>query len=469
MMSPAADDALREEVRLLGGLLGEVIRAEGGEALFEHVEAVRQASVAYHRDPASHPAKRLEKLLTAMSVDQAAGLAHGFALFSLLANIAEDRATRRRAQHQAEAGARPDTPEGALLRLADQKIDKAAVRALLDEALISPVLTAHPSEVRRKSVIDRIAAVSALLDGCDQTELANAPEAMTDGLRRQTVILWATRLVRQAGLVVQDEIDTVVSFLDRVFLRVAPAQLADWRRRLDAPELAPFIRIGSWVGGDRDGNPNVDGEVLTAAFAAQARAVLDDIGADAIKTGMLGSTDVVERVAAILDSSDAPAVVDPVMIAKGGAALLADDAVAAVRSLMIPRAALLTPNAPEAGALTGLEVRDIDGQRRAGEALLNLGAKAVLMKGGHVDGPTVIDLLMTADGETVLEAERIDTRHTHGTGCTLASACAAGLALGRPLEVAVAAAWAYVGEAIRRAPGLGGGHGPLDHGWPVRG
>ena len=151
MMSPAADDALREEVRLLGGILGEVIRAEGGEALFEHVEAVRQASVAYHRDPASHPAKRLEKLLTAMSVDQAAGLAHGFALFSLLANIAEDRATRRRAQHQAEAGARPDTPEGALLRLADQKIDKAAVRALLDEALISPVLTAHPSEVRRKT------------------------------------------------------------------------------------------------------------------------------------------------------------------------------------------------------------------------------------------------------------------------------------------------------------------------------
>ncbi|WP_254814016.1 phosphoenolpyruvate carboxylase, partial [Pseudomonas syringae] len=106
MMSPAADDALRDEVRLLGGILGDVIRDEGGQALFDHVEAVRQASIAYHRDPASHPAKRLEKLLTAMSVDQAAGLAHGFALFSLLANIAEDRATRRRAQDQAES-ARP--------------------------------------------------------------------------------------------------------------------------------------------------------------------------------------------------------------------------------------------------------------------------------------------------------------------------------------------------------------------------
>ena len=203
---------------------------------------------------------------------------------------------------------------------------------------------------------------------------------------------------------------------------------------------------------------------------AQARAVLDDIGADAIKTGMLGSVAVVERVAAILDTSAAPAVVDPVMIAKGGAALLEDRAIAAVRSLMIPRAALLTPNAPEAEALTGLSVVDLDGQRRAGEALLAMGARAVLMKGGHVgeDGTTVVDLLMTTLGETLLEGPRIHTTSTHGTGCTLASACAAGIARGLPLEVAVAEAWAYVAEAIRRAPGLGGGHGPLDHGWTLR-
>jgi len=201
---------------------------------------------------------------------------------------------------------------------------------------------------------------------------------------------------------------------------------------------------------------------------AQARAVLDDIGADAIKTGMLGSREVVERVAAILDSSAAPAVVDPVMVAKGGQSLLADDAVGAVKALMIPRAALLTPNAPEAEALTGLDVSDLDGQRRAGEFLLGLGAKAVLMKGGHIPGETVVDVLVTPTGETLLEGPRVDTRHTHGTGCTLASACAAGLAKGLPLETAVAEAWAYVAEAIRRAPGLGGGHGPLDHGWPMR-
>lgn len=203
---------------------------------------------------------------------------------------------------------------------------------------------------------------------------------------------------------------------------------------------------------------------------AQARAVLDDIGADALKTGMLGDAAMVETVAAILDSAPGvPAVVDPVMTAKGGAALLAAEAMSAVRSLMVPRAALLTPNAPEAEALTGLEVRTLDDQRRAGEALLAMGARAVLMKGGHLEGERLVDLLLTASGETLFEAGRIDTRHTHGTGCTLASACAAGLAQGLTLEAAVARAWAYVQEAIALAPGLGGGHGPLDHTWPLRG
>lgn len=202
---------------------------------------------------------------------------------------------------------------------------------------------------------------------------------------------------------------------------------------------------------------------------AQGRAVLDDIGADAIKTGMLGDAATVEVVARLLDSArTVPAVVDPVMVAKGGASLLAARAVEAVRELMIPRAALLTPNAPEAEALTGLPVTTTDDLRRAGEALLGFGAKAVLMKGGHVPGERVVDVLMTPDGETVFEGERIDTRHTHGTGCTLASACAAGLAQGLSLTEAVARAWNYVHEAMLRAPGFGAGHGPLDHGWPLR-
>jgi hydroxymethylpyrimidine/phosphomethylpyrimidine kinase len=209
--------------------------------------------------------------------------------------------------------------------------------------------------------------------------------------------------------------------------------------------------------------------VPLAIVEAQARAVLDDIGADAIKTGMLGDAATVELAARIIAEAGVPAVVDPVMVAKGGAALLDPAAVAAVRERLVPRAALLTPNAPEAEALTGIAVASIDDQRRAGEALLQAGAGAVLMKGGHVPGPRVLDLLLTPDGECAYEAERIDTRHTHGTGCTLASACATGLAEGQTLVDAVARAWAYVQEAIARAPGFGAGHGPLDHAWPLRG
>ena len=201
---------------------------------------------------------------------------------------------------------------------------------------------------------------------------------------------------------------------------------------------------------------------------AQARAVLDDIGADAIKTGMLGDAAVVELAARLIEEAGVPAVVDPVMVAKGGQALLEASAVAAVRERLIPVAALLTPNAPEAEALTGLAVETTDDLRRAGARLLDLGAQAVLMKGGHVPGDRVVDVLMTRFDETRFETGRIDTRHTHGTGCTLASACAAGLARGMSLDHAVAQARDYVLEAIRRAPGFGAGHGPLDHGWPVR-
>jgi hydroxymethylpyrimidine/phosphomethylpyrimidine kinase len=203
---------------------------------------------------------------------------------------------------------------------------------------------------------------------------------------------------------------------------------------------------------------------------AQARAVLDDIGADAIKTGMLGDQATVERVAAILASvPELPAVVDPVMVAKGGAALLDADAVAAVRERLLPLAALITPNAPEAEALSGLAVNTVDDLRRAGEALLRLGAAAVLMKGGHLTGEWVVDLLMTPESETVLESPRLATRHTHGTGCTLASACAVGLAEGLGLAAAVARAHAYVQQALRHAPGFGAGHGPLGHGWALKG
>jgi hydroxymethylpyrimidine/phosphomethylpyrimidine kinase len=204
--------------------------------------------------------------------------------------------------------------------------------------------------------------------------------------------------------------------------------------------------------------------------AAQIKAVMDDLGADAIKTGMLGTTAMVETVAAALDADGAGAavIVDPVMVAKGGHPLLAEDAVSAVRSLMLPRAFLVTPNTPEAEALTGVSVRDLDGQKRAGAYLLQLGAEAALVKGGHVPGAIIHDVLATSSGFVVFDGPRIATRATHGTGCTLASAIAALIARGMDLPAAVEQARFYLAGAIRHAPGFGGGHGPLDHGWMAR-
>ena len=201
----------------------------------------------------------------------------------------------------------------------------------------------------------------------------------------------------------------------------------------------------------------------------QMQVVLRDIGADCLKTGMLHSAAVIETVAATIEEEAAGVqlVVDPVMVAKGGAALLQDSAASALIALMVPRATVLTPNLPEAEALTGLKVADLDGMRRAAAALLKLGPKAVLVKGGHLDGPVLFDLLLTADGETVFESRRIDTSHTHGTGCTLASAIATGLAQGMDVAASVARARDYVHRAIATAPGLGHGHGPLNHGHPL--
>lgn len=208
-----------------------------------------------------------------------------------------------------------------------------------------------------------------------------------------------------------------------------------------------------------------------AAFVRQQiEVVLSDIGADVVKTGMLADAAIVEVVAQALQSQGGPPLVlDPVMIAKGGASLLEEEAIAAVRSVLLPRAAVVTPNAPEAARLTGLAVESEAAQRRAGERLLELGAAAALVKGGHVPGAQVVDVLVLANGEVHrFEAPRLSGRATHGTGCTLASAIAARLSLGAALPEAVEFAIAYVREAMRQAPGFGGGHAPLHHGWPCR-
>ena len=196
----------------------------------------------------------------------------------------------------------------------------------------------------------------------------------------------------------------------------------------------------------------------------QIECVLDDLGADAFKTGMLGSPALIEVVADCLGRHrNLPLVLDPVMVAKGGHRLLAADAVASLRRSLLPLATLLTPNLPEAEALSGLRIDSPDDMRRAADALLALGVPAVLLKGGHLPGEEVVDLLATPDGCERFAAPRIDTRHTHGTGCTLASAVATGLAQGMALRPAVVRARDYVRAAIDTAPGFGAGAGPLNH------
>ena len=204
--------------------------------------------------------------------------------------------------------------------------------------------------------------------------------------------------------------------------------------------------------------------------AEQIAVTLDDIGADAVKTGMLATTAIIEAVAGALEThaGGVPWIVDPVMVAKGGQPLLADDAAESLMTRLVARAAVATPNVPEAEALTGIKIGNPDDMEAAAAALLEAGARAVLLKGGHLEGDTVTDLMATDAGTERFQDPRIDTLHTHGTGCTLASAIAAGLAQGLSVRHAVARARAYVQEAILTAPGFGQGHGPLNHAHTVK-
>ncbi len=225
--------------------------------------------------------------------------------------------------------------------------------------------------------------------------------------------------------------------------------------------------------------------VEPAFIQQQMRVVLEDIGADAIKTGMLHNTAVIAAVCEVLEELDPapPVVVDPVMVAQSGDSMIEADAAAILETRLAPLATVLTPNAPEAEVLLGREIADVTAMVAAARDLLDLGSQAVLLKGGHLvggdrasgdrasgdrAGETVTDVLATRDGHQSFASPRIETTSDHGTGCTLASALATGLAQGLALHPAVARARAYLRQALRTAPGLGRGHGPVNHGHTVR-
>ncbi|MEV5847237.1 bifunctional hydroxymethylpyrimidine kinase/phosphomethylpyrimidine kinase [Streptomyces sp. NPDC051985] len=207
-------------------------------------------------------------------------------------------------------------------------------------------------------------------------------------------------------------------------------------------------------------------ELPVEAVRAQYRSVVDDIGVDAVKTGMLASAELVEAVAELIAGTDAPVVVDPVGVSKHGDPLLAASALDSVRTMLLPVATVATPNLDEVAQLTGVHVESEADLRRAAAAVLSYGPQWVLIKGGHLPGEAV-DLLTDGTDEHLLRAPRHDNRHTHGTGCTLASAIASQLAKGRPVPEAVAAAKEYVTGAIAAGFALGAGIGPVDHGWAL--
>ncbi len=261
---------LRTRVRLLGRVLGDVIKSQDGQALFDRIEDIRKTSVAFHRDGGTANAALLEERLRSLDLRETVRFAHSFACFLQIANIAEDYVQRLKA---APGDVRADTLAGSVEALAAEGVDRAAVAQMLQAAAIAPVLTAHPTEVRRKSVLDRAGAITAALGAWEQAASEAARQDPEVELLREVAIFWRTRLLRDVRLGVIDEIETAVSYFERSFLAELPRLYARWTRQLQA-ELPSFLRIGSWVGGDRDGNPFVTDAVQRQAFARQSQAAL---------------------------------------------------------------------------------------------------------------------------------------------------------------------------------------------------
>ncbi|MFC7333912.1 phosphoenolpyruvate carboxylase [Rhodocista pekingensis] len=263
----------RNDVRLLGRLLGDVIRQHDGQELFDRIEAIRKASIAAHREPGVVNDAHLAAQLHALELDDMLRFVRGFLWFSLLANLAEDRQARRDATERHVPG-RPDTLARAVEVLEAKGVSRAAVAELLDHALICPVLTAHPTEVRRKSVIDREAAIGQLMQALDTAADRETRDGILADLYREIAILWNTRALREARITVADEIDTALSYFRATFLEVLPRLHARWEEILGNGPLPGFLRLGSWIGGDRDGNPNVSAATLSQALKQQARRAL---------------------------------------------------------------------------------------------------------------------------------------------------------------------------------------------------
>src|SRR2546423_2771568 len=282
--TPDKDLPLRDDIRLLGRILGDTVRSQEGEPVFEIVERIRRTSIRFHRDEDVAARHELEETLNNLSHDQSIQIIRAFSYFSQLANIAEDQhhIRRTRAHALAASASREGTMAHALARARNAGICRSKLQNFFKNAMVCPVLTAHPTEVRRKSTIDREMEVAHLLAERDRSSPTAAELAANEAaLRRAVLTLWQTNPLRSTRLRVIDEVANGLSYYDHTFLAGLPRFYADLEEELAgagvtlARSLPSFLRLGSWIGGDRDGNPFVTDGVLRAALQAQSGRALN--------------------------------------------------------------------------------------------------------------------------------------------------------------------------------------------------
>jgi phosphoenolpyruvate carboxylase len=282
------DRRLRDDIRLLGRLLGDTVREQRGEEIYSLVETIRQTSIRFHRDGDETARRQLESILATLTPAQSVQIVRAYSYFSHLSNIAEDQQTIRGLRAEAMAGLppRPGTLARAFGQLRQAGFAYADLRRFFNAALMSPVLTAHPTEVRRKSTMMHELAIADLLDLHDRIALTQREEAeFEERLRREVLVLWQTSLLRRTRLTVADEVVNGLSYYDYTFLTEVPRLYQDVERLLkdyrpsasneDPLEIWSFLRLGSWIGGDRDGNPNVDAAVLAQTLGMQGARILE--------------------------------------------------------------------------------------------------------------------------------------------------------------------------------------------------
>src|ERR1700760_1230038 len=276
------DVRLRNDIRLLGRILGDTVRDQEGADVFDLVERIRQTSIQFHRGEDKAARGELERILDSMSISQTLRIVRAFSYFSHLANIAEDHNNIRRMRRSSKAAdaPRPGTLARTLLHARTAGISTTNLRKFFDSALVSPVLTAHPTEVRRKSTIDREMEIATVLDQRERLQLT--PDEVTtsdEQLRRAVLTLWQTNLLRRTRLTVLDEVANGLSFYDYTFLHEVPRLHCRLEDRLNEGEgaqgeLASFLKMGSWIGGDRDGNPFVTADVMRGTLKMQSGRVI---------------------------------------------------------------------------------------------------------------------------------------------------------------------------------------------------